>query len=82
LGRLRDLHDAGVAIWLDTLSRELLDTGAFARLIADLGRITAELEGDGVQAFCASYRQLLDRIRSKLPHPGERTADLHATSRR
>jgi len=33
--RLNQLHDAGVSIWLDTLSRELLDSGAFARLIAD-----------------------------------------------
>ena len=33
--RLRALHDASVSIWLDTLSRELLDTGAFAALIAD-----------------------------------------------
>jgi transaldolase len=33
--RLQALHDAGVSIWLDTLSRELLDTGAFATLIAD-----------------------------------------------
>jgi transaldolase len=32
--RLQRLHDAGVSIWLDTLSRELLDSGAFARLIA------------------------------------------------
>jgi transaldolase len=32
---LRALHDAGVSIWLDTLSRELLDSGAFAALIAD-----------------------------------------------
>ena len=31
----RALHDAGVSIWLDTLSRELLDSGAFATLIAD-----------------------------------------------
>jgi transaldolase len=33
--RLRALHDAGVSIWLDTLSRELLESGAFASLIAD-----------------------------------------------
>src|SRR3954447_8707104 len=33
--RLRALHDAGVSIWLDTLSRELLDNGTFATLIAD-----------------------------------------------
>ena len=32
---LQRLHDAGVSIWLDTLSRELLDSGAFAALIAD-----------------------------------------------
>jgi transaldolase len=35
MSRLEQLHDAGVSIWLDTLSRELLDTGAFAALIAD-----------------------------------------------
>ena len=33
--RLRDLQAAGVSIWLDTLSRELLDSGAFERLISD-----------------------------------------------
>jgi transaldolase len=33
--RLNQLQDAGVSIWLDTLSRELLDSGAFAELIAD-----------------------------------------------
>jgi transaldolase len=35
MNRLRALHDAGVSIWLDTLSRELLDSGAFSTLIAD-----------------------------------------------
>ena len=33
--RLQALHDAGVSIWLDTLSRELLDGGELARLVAD-----------------------------------------------
>jgi transaldolase len=32
---LRRLHDAGVSIWLDTISRELLDSGDFAGLIRD-----------------------------------------------
>jgi transaldolase len=32
---LQRLHDAGVSIWLDTLSRELLDSGEFAELIHD-----------------------------------------------
>jgi transaldolase len=35
MSRLQALRDAGVSIWLDTLSRELLDSGHFARLIAD-----------------------------------------------
>jgi transaldolase len=34
MNRLQALRDAGVSIWLDTLSRELLDTGAFEELIA------------------------------------------------
>jgi transaldolase len=33
--RLEQLHDASVSIWLDTLSRGLLDSGHFATLIAD-----------------------------------------------
>jgi transaldolase len=33
--RLRALHDAGVSIWLDTLSRDLLESGAFASSIAE-----------------------------------------------
>ena len=33
--RLQRLHDAGVSIWLDMLSRDLLDSGDFAALIAE-----------------------------------------------
>jgi transaldolase len=33
--RLAHLHEAGVSIWLDTLSRELLETGEFARLVSE-----------------------------------------------
>jgi transaldolase len=35
MNRLQALHEAGVSVWLDTLSRELLESGSFARLIAD-----------------------------------------------
>jgi transaldolase len=35
MSRLRALQDAGVSIWLDTLSRDLLDSGDFARLMRD-----------------------------------------------
>jgi transaldolase len=34
VNRLSALHEAGVSIWLDVLSRDLLDTGEFAALIA------------------------------------------------
>jgi transaldolase len=33
--RLAALHDAGVSIWLDTLSRPLLESGEFARLVRE-----------------------------------------------
>ena len=33
--RLQRLHDAGVSIWLDTLSRELLESGRFEALVRD-----------------------------------------------
>ena len=33
--RTQRLHDAGVSIWLDTLSRELLESGEFERLLRD-----------------------------------------------
>ena len=35
MNRLRQLHDAGVSIWLDTLSRELLETGDFGALVEE-----------------------------------------------
>ena len=35
MNRLRELHEAGVSIWLDTLSRELLETGDFAALVEE-----------------------------------------------
>jgi transaldolase len=35
VNRLQRLHDCGVSIWLDTLSRQLLHSGEFDRLIAE-----------------------------------------------
>ena len=35
MNRLQQLHEAGVSIWLDTLSRELLETGEFERLVSE-----------------------------------------------
>jgi transaldolase len=37
MNRLKALRDAGVSIWLDTLSRELVESGAFAALISERG---------------------------------------------
>jgi hypothetical protein len=44
----------------------------------DLERVTAELTREGVQAFCASYRQLLDRMQSKLPRLGHQALMIEA----
>jgi transaldolase len=35
--RLHQLRETGVSIWLDTLSRDLLESGMLARLLRDLG---------------------------------------------
>ena len=37
MNRLRHLEDAGVSIWLDDLSRELIDSGEFMRLVQEVG---------------------------------------------
>jgi transaldolase len=50
MDRLQQLHDAGVSIWLDTLSRELLETGAtsnptiFAKAITGSDRYDEQLQ--------------------------------------
>ena len=35
VGRLQQLHEAGVSIWLDSLSRDLLESGEFERMIRE-----------------------------------------------
>jgi transaldolase len=35
VNRLQRLHEAGVSIWLDTLSRELLESGSFEQLVRE-----------------------------------------------
>ena len=46
MNRLQALHDAGVSIWLDNLSRDLLDSGAFAALISRVRGHRGDLEPD------------------------------------
>ena len=65
--RLRALHEAGVSIWLDTLSRELLDTGEFERLVAEAS-VTGATSNPTIFAkaitgsarYDAQLRELLD----------------------
>ena len=42
--RLQELSDAGVSVWIDSLSREMLDSGQLASLIADA--IPTPADGD------------------------------------
>ena len=43
--RLQELSAAGVSVWIDSLSREMLHTGQLASLIADA--ISTAAEGAG-----------------------------------
>ena len=49
MNRLQALHDAGVSIWLDTLSRELLDSGALRRADRRLRGDRRDLEPDDLR---------------------------------
>ena len=72
-------HHGRVARTLDAGPGEAQRTLDAARAAGvDLERITAELTREGVQAFCTSYRQLLDRIQSKLPRLGHETLSIEA----
>jgi transaldolase len=55
--RVQRLHDAGVSIWLDTLSRDLLQSGEFDRLIAERA-VTGATSNPTIfaRAICGSER--------------------------
>ena len=57
MDRLHALQEAGVSIWLDTLSRDLLDTGDFARLV-DRRHVTGATSNPTIfaQAITSSSR--------------------------
>ena len=46
MNRLQHLEDAGVSIWLDDLSRDLLESGDFMRLVQEQAVTGANLEPD------------------------------------
>ena len=59
MSRLRALHDAGVSIWLDTLSRDLLESGDFARLVRDQ-QVTGATSNPTIFAKAISGSDLYD----------------------
>ena len=67
---LQRLQEAGVSIWLDTLSRELLDTGAFAELISDYG-VTGATSNPTIFAKAITHSDGYDGQLRKLAASGE-----------
>jgi transaldolase len=69
--KLEALHDAGVSIWLDTLSRELLQGGRFAELIGDY-RVTGATSNPTIFAKAITGSDRYDEQLRTLASTGER----------
>jgi transaldolase len=67
---LKRLHDAGVSIWLDTLSRELLQSGEFAELISDYS-VTGATSNPTIFAKAIEGSDLYDEQLSRLAATGQ-----------
>jgi transaldolase len=73
---LNALHAAGVSIWLDTLSRELLEGGEFGALIRD-DSVTGATSNPTIFAKAITSSELYDEQLRRLAAAGERdTRDL------
>jgi transaldolase len=71
MNRLQALHDAGVSIWLDTLSRELLDSGDFAKLVAH-SAVTGATSNPTIFAKALTTSDLYDsQLRAAGSHPSQ-----------
>jgi transaldolase len=68
---LQRLREAGVSIWLDTLSRELLETGGFAELISDYG-VTGATSNPTIFAQAITGSDRYDAQLRELAAGGER----------
>ncbi len=68
---LRRLHEAGVSIWLDTLSRDLLQSGEFATLIRDFS-VTGATSNPTIFAKAITGSELYDGELRDLAAGGER----------
>lgn len=62
---LARLHEAGVSIWLDTLSRHLLDSGEFAELIRDCS-VTGATSNPAIFAKAITGSDLYDEQLGRL----------------
>jgi transaldolase len=67
---LTRLHDAGVSIWLDTLSRQLLESGEFAELIRDYS-VTGATSNPTIFAKAITGSDLYDAQLRALAETGE-----------
>ena len=68
---LKRLHEAGVSIWLDTLSRQLLQSGEFAELIRDFS-VTGATSNPTIFAKAITGSDLYDEQLQALAAGGER----------
>lgn len=69
MDRLGALHDAGVSIWLDTLSRDLLESGEFTRLIAECSVTGATSNPSIFEAAITESASYDDQLRDLLKGP-------------
>ncbi len=70
---LRRLHEAGVSIWLDTLSRQLLQSGEFEALIGDYS-VTGATSNPTIFAETITGSDLYDNQLRALADTGQRDA--------
>jgi transaldolase len=68
---LQQLHQAGVSIWLDTLSRQLLESGEFATLIRDYS-VTGATSNPTIFAKAITSSDLYDQQLQDLVSAGQR----------
>ena len=76
---LRRLREEGVSIWLDTLSREMLETGEFAELIdANLRGLGRRADaGEPVDTIASAASFFLSRIDTKIDERLEADSPAH-----
>jgi transaldolase len=70
---LQELHEAGVSIWLDTLSRQLVDGGEFAELARDYS-VTGATSNPTIFAKAITSSDLYDDQLHDLASKGQRDA--------